>query len=121
MAVRAFTYLLQPTVGQSHALAALLAAQRELYNAALEERRRAWRWERRHVTRFEQFGHLKDLHDVRPEIMRFGVCAARGTLTRLDRAFRAFFARVKAGQAPGFPRFKGKGRFDSVEYPDRSG
>lgn len=43
MAERAFSYLLKPTVKQSQSLERLLAAQRELYNAALEERRGAWR------------------------------------------------------------------------------
>ena len=27
------------------------------------------------------------------------------------------FRRVKAGQTPGYPRFKGTARFDSVEWP----
>jgi putative transposase len=45
---------------------------------------------------------------------------ARGTLARLDRAFHGFYRRVRAGQTPGFPRFKGRSRFDSVDYPDRS-
>jgi putative transposase len=53
--------------------------------------------------------------------MRFGVCVARGTLTRLDLAFQGFFRRVNAGHTPGYPRFKGAGRFDSVSYPDTSG
>jgi putative transposase len=121
MAARAFTYLLQPTVRQSVALAELFEVQRELYNAALDERRGAWRWERRRVTRFDQYMTLTGLREVRPEALRFGVTVCRGTLTRLDRAFVAFFRRVRAGQAPGFPRFKGRGRFDSVEYPDTSG
>jgi putative transposase len=34
----------------------------------------------------------------------------------------AFFRRVKAGQKPGYPRFKGAGWFDTVEWPkDRDG
>jgi len=37
--------------------------------------------------------------------------------TRIDLAFRAFFRRVKSGQKPGYPRFKGKGRYDSFTYP----
>jgi putative transposase len=56
--VRAFSYLLQPTVRQSVALAELFDVQRELYNAALEERRGAWSWERRNVSRFETVPHL---------------------------------------------------------------
>jgi putative transposase len=36
---------------------------------------------------------------------------------RVDRAFRAFFRRVKAGNEPGYPRFKGPGWYDSFTYP----
>jgi len=34
----------------------------------------------------------------------------------LDKAFCAFFRRVKTGETPGYPRFKGYNRFDSVEF-----
>jgi len=73
------------------------------------------------VTRFEQFGQLAGLREVRPEVMAFGVCVAGGTLIRLDLAFDAFFRRLKAGQKPGYPRFRSRSRFDSVSWPDRSG
>jgi len=46
---------------------------------------------------------------------------ARGTLTRLDRAFSAFYRRVAGGQRPGFPRFKARGRFDCASYEDTAG
>jgi putative transposase len=37
---------------------------------------------------------------------------------RVDLAFRAFFRRVKAKEKDaGYPRFKGKGRYDSMCYP----
>lgn len=81
----------------------------------------AWRYERRVVTRFEQFGQLKDLHQSRPDLMRFGVTVARGTLARLDLAFGAFFRRCRAGEAPGYPRFKAQSRFDSARWPDTCG
>lgn len=38
-------------------------------------------------------------------------------LARLDHAFQAFFRRIKAGERPGYPRLKGKGRYDSFTYP----
>ncbi|MGH8986559.1 MAG: RNA-guided endonuclease InsQ/TnpB family protein [Acidimicrobiia bacterium] len=117
MSVRAYQGKLAPTAGQTRRLAELLAAQRELYNAALEERRGVWRWERRSVSRFEQFRTLTGWDHP---VLRFGVNPARGTLTRLDRAFQAFYRRARAGQRPGFPRFKGERRFDSIEYPDPS-
>jgi putative transposase len=112
---RAFQAILQPTARQAKALERLLAAQRELYNAALEERIGAWRWERRSVTRFEQFRNLTGWDHP---ALDFGVCPARGTLTRLDRAFGAFYRRCRIGETPGFPRFKSDARWNSVEYPD---
>ena len=114
---RAFQVVLQPTAGQAAALQRLLDAQRELYNAALEERIGVWRHEHRTVTRFEQFRGLTGWDHP---VLDFGVCPARGTLTRLDRAFKAFHQRCRDGATPGFPRFKSTTRWDSVEYPDTS-
>jgi putative transposase len=95
--------------------------QRELYNAALEERRGAWQWERRSVSYFDQTKELTELRELRPETLAFGVTVCRGTLLRLDRAFSGFFRRCRAGETPGFPRFKGRGQFDSVQWGDMSG
>jgi putative transposase len=116
---RAYTFRLHPTAGQRARLAALLGAMCELYNAALEERRGAWRWEQRRVTRYEQYRQLTGF--AWEPLATYGVCVARGTLCRLDEAFQAFFRRVAAGQTPGYPRFKPRRRFDSVSWPDRSG
>jgi putative transposase len=118
---RAFQFVLSPTVKQQRALAALLAEQCRLYNAALEERRGAWRLERRTVSRFDQYKTLTGMADQEPALLSFGVTVARGTLLRLDRAFRGFFRRVAAGQPAGFPRFRSVSRFDSVEWPDTNG
>lgn len=38
-------------------------------------------------------------------------------LHRLDRTFKAFFARVNRGENPGFPRFKSSRRYDSITFP----
>jgi putative transposase len=121
VAYRAFNYLLQPTVRQVAGFEALLEAQRELYNAALEERRGAWRWERRRVTRYEQYLTLTGLRAVRPDVLAWGVTVCRGTLARLDEAFQGFYRRVGRGDRAGFPRFRGEGRWDSVAWPERSG
>jgi putative transposase len=118
---RTYKYLLQPTNRQRAALERLVTLQRELCNAALEERRGAWKWERRSVSYFDQTRTLTELRELRPETLAFGVTVCRGTLQRLDRAFSGFFRRCQAGQTPGFPRFKGRGQFDSVQWQDRSG
>jgi hypothetical protein len=70
--------VLQPTVRQADAMERLLASHRELYNAALEERIGAWRWEQRSMNRFEQF---KALTGWDHPMLEFGTCPARGTLT----------------------------------------
>lgn len=49
-----------------------------------------------------------------PEMAAMPVAIERGTLKRVDEAFRGFFRRVKAGQPPGFPRFRGRRRYDSL-------
>ncbi|MGH3659831.1 MAG: RNA-guided endonuclease InsQ/TnpB family protein, partial [Micromonosporaceae bacterium] len=102
-------------------MAALLEVQRELYNAALEERRGTWAWERRSVSYIDQCRTLSELRGVRPEVLAWGVTVCRGTLKRLDRAFSAFYRRCRAGDTPGFPRFKSKRRWDSVQWEDTIG
>ena len=95
--------------------------QRELYNAALEERSGAWRWERRSVGYAEQCRALTELRSVDPAVAAAGVTLCRGTLLRLDRAFDGFFRRCREGQKPGYPRFKSARRFDSLQWEDCDG
>ncbi len=118
---RSYRYLLQPTVHQRADLERLLLNQCELYNAALEERQGAWTWERRSVSYVDQTRTLTTVRGARPEVLDHGVTVCRGTLKRLDRAFAAFYRRCRAGQAPGYPRFKSSQRWDSVQWEDRSG
>src|SRR5204863_1598784 len=96
---RSYQYVLHPTARQGRALEHLLAVQCEAYNAALEERRKAFKRGIR-VHRFDQFAQLKDLHESRPDFMQYGVTVARGTLIRLDQAFSAFYRRLAAGDKP---------------------
>lgn len=118
---RTYRYLLQPTDRQRRVLDGLLCRQRELYNGALEERIGAWKWERRSVTRFDQYKTLTLVRSVRPELFDQGVSVCRGTLHRLDLAFAAFYRRCAAGQTPGFPRFKPAQRWNSVSWDGPTG
>lgn len=118
---RTYRYRLYPTVAQAGLLIRLLRLQCELYNAALEERQGAWKWQRRSVSYVEQCRTLTELRGVRPEVLEHGVVVCRGTLKRLDRAFSAFYRRCKSGQVPGFPRFKSAMRWDSVQWKDTKG
>ncbi len=118
---RTYKFLLQPTSRQLAAFECLLKLQRELYNAALEERRGSWKWNRRSVSYVDQTKELAQLRSVRPDILAFGVTVCRGTLMRLHRSFDGFFRRCQAGETPGFPRFKGPGSFVSLQWNDAKG
>jgi putative transposase len=111
-------FRLRPTAGQHVALAACVDAHRELYNAALEERRDAWSHASKTRIRYgDQSAQLTQMRAVRPDQAVWSFSSQQATLRRLNKAFAGFFGRVKAGQTPGYPRFKGKARFDSVEWP----
>lgn len=111
--VRTYRYPLQPTAAQEVTLLAWLEYCRQLYNAALEHRIAAWRNARVGVTEFDQQKELTEIRADDPEAAAIPLRAQRSALKRLDRSFKAFFRRCKAGEKPGFPRFRGRGRYDS--------
>jgi putative transposase len=112
---RRTTYRLYPTSAQEAALQAQREAHRLLYNAALEQRKAAWTRQRVSLGYAQQ---CRDLTEQRQaEAIPLPAQAAQHTLKRVDRAFKAFFRRVQAGQEPGYPRFKSRQRFTGWTYP----
>lgn len=119
---RSYKFLLRPTRKQEAALAACLEDTRQLYNAALEERREAWRMGRHRVTFYSQDAQLKEIRAGDPERYgRWAFTCERAAVRRLDGAFRGFYRHVKSGERPGYPRFKGRGWWDSIEWPAGNG
>lgn len=116
---RAYKFLLRPTSRQARLLAECLEDHRQLYNAALEERREAWRMRRVSTSYGRQAGQVPAIRAADPCGQgRWSAGSQQQTLRRLDKAFAAFFRRVKAGEnRPGYPRFKGRGWFDTIEWP----
>ena len=114
---RAYVFRLRPTTRQHVALAACVDAHREMYNAALQERRDAWASSKTRIDYGDQSAQLTEIRSMRPDQARWSFSSQQATLRRLNKAFAEFFRRVKVGQTPGYPRFKGTGRFDSVEWP----
>ena len=114
---RAYVFRLRPTSRQHTALAACVQSHRELYNAALQERRDAWSHSETRINYGHQSEQLTDIRAVRPDVAVWSFSSQQATLRRLNKAFAGFFRRVKARQKAGYPRFKGKTRFDSVEWP----
>ena len=115
--LRKTTYRLYPTPKQTVALDALLRSHQQLYNAALEERISAWSRAGKSISYADQCKSLTVLRRDLPEWADAANCSSQQmTLRRLDKAFGAFFRRVKAGQTPGFPRFKSLGRFSGFSF-----
>src|SRR5215470_14037232 len=98
-------------------MGALLETHRRLYNDALAERKQAWEHEQRSVSYGEQSGRLKVTRKTNSFLAATNFSSCQATLRRLDKAFQSFFRRVKAGETPGHPRFKGRRRFATVEFP----
>lgn len=117
--IRAYKFLMRPTVGQTIALGEMLRDHRSLYNGALQERRDAYRHTSKTTVRYgRQSAQLKEIRAFDPERQgRWSFSSQQATLRRLDKAFTAFFRRIKAGEKPGCPRFRGVGRFDTVDFP----
>jgi len=113
---RKISYKLYPTPKQSLALHALLRSHQELYNAALEERISAWSRSRISISYSDQCKSLTVIRNDLPESRIANCSSQQMTLRRLDKAFAAFFRRIKAGQTPGFPRFKSLARFPGFSY-----
>ncbi|MGW4444631.1 RNA-guided endonuclease InsQ/TnpB family protein [Streptomyces sp. NPDC004682] len=117
--IRAYKFLLRPTARQATALGEMLRDHCSLYNGALQERRDAYRHTSKTTVKYgEQSAQLKEIRVFDLERQgRWSFSSQQATLRRLDKAFQAFFRRVKAGRTPGYPRFKGVGHFDTVTFP----
>jgi putative transposase len=117
--IRAYKFLMRPTVGQTQALSQMLRDHCSLYNGALQERRDAYRHVSRTTVRYgDQSAQLKEIRAFDPQRQgRWSFSSQQATLRRLDRAFAAFFRRVKSGETPGYPRFRGVNWFDTVDFP----
>lgn len=113
--LRTFTLQLKPTAKQRIALNGILMISCDLYNAAIQERRDAWRIRRVNIGLYDQ---QKELTELNREIGLDGMAVdiAREPLRRVDRAFKAFFRRYKSGEKPGYPRFRAKDRYDSFTF-----
>ena len=115
--IRTYRYRLYPAKAQARALDFLLWQGRTLYNAALEQRITVYRDTGKGVSYYQQWAHFRDLRHEQPDTLGLlNATSVQQLLRRLDKTFAAFFRRVKAGETPGFPRFKGRDRFHSLEY-----
>jgi putative transposase len=115
--LKSYRFRLFPTKSQVRILERQLELCRQVYNDALAYRKNAWENDQRQVKRFETQDRLPQLKVDHPEFKEVHSLTLQNVVLRVELAFKAFFRRVKAGENPGYPRFKGKGRYDSITYP----
>src|SRR5215813_4304484 len=84
---------------------------RFVYNCALEQRVRVYNASGKGIGLNEQSRQLTDARNESPAIKSVLRSIQQDALERLDEAFDAFFRRLKLGEDPGFPRFKGRDRY----------
>ena len=114
---KTFKYKLHPTAASAAQLDGIVRVCRELYNAALQERRDAWKMSRVSVSYYQQKAQLPEIRQLREDCAAIHSQVLQDVVLRVDRTFKAFFRRVKAGEKPGYPRFKGRDRYTSFTYP----
>jgi len=114
---KTYKYRLYPTGKQERVLNEQLALCTELYNAALQERKEAYQLCGKSITFTQQCAQLPAIKAIRPEYEAIHSQVLQDVLHRVDKAFKAFFLRTKAGQVPGYPRYKSRFRYASLTYP----
>ncbi len=116
LGIKVFKYRLYPTPTQEKSMFNTLSVCRHFYNMCLEDRKLAYEFEKRSVSKSEQEKMAIRYRQTFPQAKAVFSQTLQTVADDLDKAFQAFFRRVKAGQKPGYPRFKGYNRFNSFNF-----
>ena len=114
---KAFQYRLNPTKKQQRLLEMQLSGCQWLYNELLSQRKIAYEELDHSLTKYQQLMFLPELKQENPALDQIHSQVLQNVVDRLDKAFQAFFRRCKAVEKPGFPRFRGKHRYNSFCFP----
>jgi len=115
--LKAYKYRLYPNREQRKAIGFTLERCHLLYNRLLGERIHAYKSEGKSVTYYDQANTLSERKRHIPTLKHVHSQVLQDVVRRLDKAFQAFFRRVKRGETPGFPRFRSATQYDSFTYP----
>ena len=115
--IRTYQYRLYTNKTEDKNLDDILEQQCWVYNEALAQRRDTYQETGKGMSYYDQWPHFRDLRRENPDTLgQINATSMQQLLRRVDKAFKAFFRRVKAGETPGYPRFKSRKRFRSMEY-----
>ncbi len=113
---KTYQFRLYPTKKQQTKLNHWLALCCEVFNAALQERRDAYRMAGVSLGYSHQCAELPGCKQVRPELSQVNSQVVQDAVKRVDLAFAAFVRRCEAGEKPGYPRFRPRFRYDSLTF-----
>jgi len=114
---KSFKYPIYPTKSQQSRMERTLDLCRWVYNQTLAYRKDAWEKEGRSTSKYETHNLLPEWKVEKPELIEVHSQVLQNVQERVEMAFQAFFRRVKSGEKPGYPRFRGRGWYDSFTYP----
>src|SRR5205085_8289613 len=116
--LKMYQYRLYPTKKQVQKLNETLDECRWLYNHLLAMRKTAYERDGISLTCFQQQYTFPVLKQERPSLSRVHSQVLQNVAVRIDLVFKAFFRRLREqAEEPGYPRFKGKNRYDSFTFP----
>ncbi len=113
---KTFKYRLNPTKAQRTKLNETLELSRQVYNKTLEVRKETYEQTGQSLSLYDTNKMLTGWKREEPILANVYSQVLQNAQERVDLAFKAFFRRVKNGETPGFPRFKGFGRYDSFTF-----
>ncbi len=114
---KTYKFRLYPTKPQQKQMERILELCRQVYNRTLEERKTAYAERGETLSKYTLNKLLPEWKKENPEYKEVFSQTLQEVQERVDLAFKHFFRRVKSGEKPGYPRFKGKGWYDSFTYP----
>lgn len=115
-----YKYRLYPTKAQTTALNTTLETLRLVYNSLLNERKYLYETTGKGISQYAQEKHFAGWRKEFPELANVHSHLLQNAALRVNLAFTAFFRRVKSGETPGYPRFKGVGQYDSFCFKEWS-
>src|SRR5947209_13777847 len=119
---KTFKYRIYPNKATSQKLDWTLTRCRELYNAALSERKDDYKYAGKSIRYYDQQNDLPEIKaEIREEYQDIAAHVLQDVLRRWNKAYDNIFRRCKNGENPGYPRFQGRNRYDSFTYPDQAG
>lgn len=115
---QAVVYRLYPSTAQRKRLESIRETARRWYNTCLAERKTAYEERQESIGKYAQLRQVKTLKATNPYAARIHSHVLQVVVDDLDKAFQAFFRRVKAGETPGYPRFKGRNRWRGFGFKE---